>query len=155
MSSGSRTTLTRCVISCCRRRRISSSIGTSSRGTSWCERDNRGLSTYQGGRRGALPYDLASLLLDAKADLPFEFRDRLKEQYLDAAAALTSIDRNRFEEFYRGFSLIRILQAMGRTATGVSMKRKAHFLQSVPYAIRNLERLLAGGALPVRLPALG
>jgi aminoglycoside/choline kinase family phosphotransferase len=110
---------------------------------------------YQGGRRGALPYDLASLLLDAKADLPFEFRDRLKEQYLAAAAALTSIDRDRFEEFYRGFSLIRILQAMGAYGYRGFYERKAHFLQSVPYAIRNLERLLAGGALPVRLPALG
>ena len=110
---------------------------------------------YQGGRRGALPYDLASLLLDAKADLPFEFRDQLKAQYLDAAAALTSVDRDRFEEFYRGFSLIRILQAMGAYGYRGFYERKAHFLQSVPYAIRNLERLLAEGALPVALPALG
>jgi aminoglycoside/choline kinase family phosphotransferase len=109
---------------------------------------------YQGGRHGALPYDLASLLLDAKADLPFEFRDRLKEQYLEAASALTPIDRGRFEEFYRGFSLIRILQAMGAYGYRGFYERKTHFLQSVPYAIRNLERLLAGGALPVPLPAL-
>jgi len=45
---------------------------------------------FQGGRHGALPYDLASLLLDAKADLPFDFRDRLKAQYLEAAAASLS-----------------------------------------------------------------
>lgn len=110
---------------------------------------------YQGGRRGALPYDLASLLLDAKADLPFDFRDRLKGQYVDAASALTPVDRDRFEEFYRGFSLIRILQAMGAYGYRGFYERKAHFLQSVPYAIRNLERLLAAGALPVVLPELG
>jgi aminoglycoside/choline kinase family phosphotransferase len=110
---------------------------------------------YQGGRRGALPYDLASLLLDAKADLPFAFRDQLKARYLDAAAALTPIDRDRFEEFYRGFSLIRILQAMGAYGYRGFYERKTHFLQSVPYAIRNLERLLADGGLPVALPALG
>jgi aminoglycoside/choline kinase family phosphotransferase len=109
---------------------------------------------YQGGRRGALPYDLASLLLDAKADLPFDFRDRLKEHYLGAASALTPVDRARFDEFYRGFSLIRILQAMGAYGYRGFYERKAHFLQSVPYAIRNLERLLAGGGLPVALPAL-
>ncbi len=109
---------------------------------------------FQGGRHGALPYDLASLLLDAKADLPFDFRDRLKAQYLEAAAALTPVDRDRFEEFYRGFSLIRILQAMGAYGYRGFFERKAHFLQSVPYAIRNLERLLAEGALPVALPAL-
>ena len=44
---------------------------------------------YQGGRRGALAYDLASLVLDAKANLPFAFRDHLKEIYLDAAAEFT------------------------------------------------------------------
>ncbi len=110
---------------------------------------------YQGGRRGALPYDLASLLLDAKADLPFEFRDELKAQYLDAATALAPVDRDRFEEFYRGFSLIRILQAMGAYGYRGFYERKAHFLQSVPYAIRNLEGLFAEGALPVPLPALG
>ena len=110
---------------------------------------------YQGGRRGALPYDLASLLLDAKADLPFDFRDRLKEQYLAAASALTPIDWASFEEFYRGFSLIRLLQAMGAYGYRGFYERKARFLQSVPYAIRNLERLLQDGGLPVDLPALG
>ena len=113
------------------------------------------LIDYQGGRRGALPYDLASLLLDAKADLPFGFRDRLKAQYLDAASALTPIDRDRFEEFYCGFSLIRILQALGAYGYRGFFEHKVHFLQSVPYAIRNLERLLADGGLPVALPALG
>ena len=34
-------------------------------------------------------------------------------------------------------------------------ERKTHFLQSVPYAIRNLEWLLEDGAMPVPLPALG
>ena len=110
---------------------------------------------YQGGRRGALPYDLASLLLDAKADLPFDFRNQLKAQYLEAACALTPVDRAAFEEFYRGFSLIRILQAMGAYGYRGFYERKARFLQSVPYAIRNLERLLQDGGLPVALPALG
>jgi len=109
---------------------------------------------YQGGRRGALPYDLASLLLDAKADLPFAFRDQLKAQYLAAALALTPLDAVQFEEFYRGFSLIRLLQAMGAYGYRGFYERKTHFLQSVPYAVRNLEHLLQEGPLPVALPAL-
>jgi aminoglycoside/choline kinase family phosphotransferase len=109
---------------------------------------------YQGGRRGALPYDLASLLLDAKADLPFAFRDRLKAEYVAAAAALTPLDAASFAAFYRGFALIRLLQAMGAYGYRGFHERKAHFLQSVPYAVRNLEHLLQDGPLPVALPAL-
>lgn len=114
---------------------------------------------YQGGRRGALPYDLASLVLDAKANLPFAFRDHLKEVYLRAAAELTPIDAAEFEEAFHGFSLIRLLQALGAYGYRGFYERKLHFLQSVPYAIRNLERLLAAGSLrdggiPLALPEL-
>ena len=109
---------------------------------------------FQGGRRGALPYDLASLVLDAKANLPFAFRDHLKAVYLRAAGQLTPIDPAPFEVFFRGFSLIRLLQAMGAYGYRGFYERKPHFLQSVPYAIRNLERLLAEGGLPVALPEL-
>ncbi len=109
---------------------------------------------FQGGRRGALPYDLASLVLDAKANLPFAFRDQLKAVYLRAAAELTAIDPAQFEVFFRGFSLIRLLQAMGAYGYRGFYERKPHFLQSVPYAIRNLERLLGEGPFPVALPEL-
>lgn len=109
---------------------------------------------YQGGRRGALPYDLASLLLDAKANLPFAFRDRLKRTYVEAAAALPGFNAANFEKFFRGYSLIRILQAMGAYGFRGFYERKTQFLQSVPYAIRNLEHLLQAGELPIELPTL-
>lgn len=109
---------------------------------------------YQGGRKGALHYDLASLLLDAKANLPFAFRDRLKAIYLATASDLAEIDHARFEDFFRAFSLIRLMQAMGAYGFRGFYERKTHFLQSVPYAIRNLEHLLQQGDLPVPLPAL-
>ena len=109
---------------------------------------------YQGGRRGALHYDLASLLVDAKADLPMEFREHLIGVYLGALARHLPVDRGEFLAHYDGFLLIRILQAMGAYGFRGFYERKTHFLQSVPYAIRNLETLLASERIPVRLHAL-
>jgi aminoglycoside/choline kinase family phosphotransferase len=109
---------------------------------------------YQGGRTGALQYDIASLLFDAKADLPFEVRDRLLELYIKEAGALTPIDRESFLEYYHGYVFIRIMQALGAYGLRGFYERKTHFLQSIPYAVRNLEHLLHAADLPVRLPAL-
>ncbi|MEI6854056.1 MAG: phosphotransferase, partial [Bacteroidota bacterium] len=39
---------------------------------------------YQGGRRGALQYDVASLLYDAKADIPQETREQLLDYYISS-----------------------------------------------------------------------
>src|SRR5439155_4540667 len=46
---------------------------------------------YQGGRRGALQYDIASLLYDAKADLPPELRLELLDHYLDGLAGFVDL----------------------------------------------------------------
>ncbi len=109
---------------------------------------------YQGGRRGALQYDLASLLFDAKADLPFEVREELVERYLEAASRLQPIDRQAFLSQYPGFAYIRIMQAMGAYGLRGFYERKQHFLASIPYAIQNLEYLLRTAQLPLELPEL-
>ena len=109
---------------------------------------------YQGGRRGALQYDVASLLFDAKADLPFEVRDELFERYLEAASKIEPIDRDAFRRHYPGFAYIRIMQALGAYGLRGFYERKQHFLASIPYAIRNLEHLLRTAELPLDLPEL-
>jgi hypothetical protein len=48
---------------------------------------------YQGGRRGALHYDIASLLYDAKADLPPALRQQLLELYLATLAQFVELTR--------------------------------------------------------------
>lgn len=108
---------------------------------------------YQGGRRGALPYDVASLLYDAKADLPDDLRERLLEHYLDALTMYRVVDRSEFETEYRGYVVVRILQALGAYGYRGFFERKPRFLRSVPYAARNLAGILDRG-LPVDLPEL-
>ncbi len=109
---------------------------------------------YQGGRRGALQYDVASLLFDAKADLPFDVRAELLQHYLEAANELLPLSPEQFLRHYYGYVLIRILQALGAYGFRGFYERKTHFLQSVPYAIRNLEFVLRHAEFPVALPAL-
>ncbi len=111
------------------------------------------LIDYQGGRRGALQYDIASLLYDAKADLPDSLRDDLLNSYLDALCEHIRVDRDRFMEAYRGYVLIRIMQAMGAYGYRGFYEGKTHFLESVPFAVANIRRLLAVG-LPVAMPEL-
>jgi len=109
---------------------------------------------YQGGRRGALQYDVASILYDAKADLPFALRDALLADYLDAAAQVAPLDRAAFLAHYPLFATVRIFQALGAYGLRGYYERKTRFLASIPYAIRNLERLSLESPLPAELPAL-
>lgn len=109
---------------------------------------------YQGGRKGALQYDIASLLYDAKADLPPELRRDLLEYYLNALAAYIRVDREAFLRHYYAYVYVRILQALGAYGFRGFYERKAHFLQSVPYALKNLRWLLHNVSLPIELPTL-
>ncbi len=105
---------------------------------------------YQGGRRGAPHYDLASLLYDGKADLSPETRDELRRYYLEASGQKAA----EFMRHYPAFVYIRIMQAMGAYGLRGFYERKTHFLASVPYAVRNIEWLLRNSELEVKVPEL-
>jgi aminoglycoside/choline kinase family phosphotransferase len=109
---------------------------------------------YQGGRKGALQYDIASLLYDAKADLPPDLRQQLLEHYLDSLAGFLDLDRSVFMQHYYAYVYVRIMQALGAYGFRGFYERKEHFLQSVPYALKNIRWLLHNVELPVALPML-
>ena len=109
---------------------------------------------YQGGRKGALQYDIASLLFDGKADLPPGLRSQLLEHYLDCLAGSVDLKRDAFMEYYYAFVYVRILQALGAYGFRGFYERKPHFLESVPYALKNLRWLAEHVRLPIALPAL-
>jgi aminoglycoside/choline kinase family phosphotransferase len=109
---------------------------------------------YQGGRKGALQYDVASLLYDAKADLPPELRQQLLDRYIDSLAGFIKVEREVFMQHYYAYVYVRIMQALGAYGFRGFYERKAHFLQSVPYALANLRWLLHNVQLPIALPTL-
>jgi aminoglycoside/choline kinase family phosphotransferase len=109
---------------------------------------------YQGGRKGALQYDIASLLFDAKADLPPALRQQLLDHYLERLAELVSIDRATFLRHYYAYVYVRIMQALGAYGFRGLYEGKSLFLQSIPYALKNLRWLLSNVELPLELPAL-
>jgi aminoglycoside/choline kinase family phosphotransferase len=109
---------------------------------------------YQGGRRGALQYDVASLLYDAKADLPPGLREQLLNHYLETLRNYIPLTREAFMQHYYAFVYVRLMQAFGAYGFRGFYERKAHFLQSVPYALKNLRWLLHNVVLPIELPTL-
>jgi len=109
---------------------------------------------YQGGRKGALQYDVASLLYDAKADLPPDLRQQLLDHYLDVLRGYADVPREAFMQHYYAYVYIRIMQALGAYGFRGFYERKLHFLQSVPYALKNIRWLLHNVTLPVALPTL-
>uniref|UniRef100_UPI0035647E73 RapZ C-terminal domain-containing protein n=1 Tax=Draconibacterium sp. TaxID=1965318 RepID=UPI0035647E73 len=109
---------------------------------------------YQGGRLGALQYDLASLLYDGKADIPESVRAQLYDFYISELKKYMKVDEEKFSAYFKGFVLIRIMQAMGAYGFRGFYEKKEHFLKSIPYALKNLEVLLSDLRLPVDLPEL-
>jgi hypothetical protein len=109
---------------------------------------------YQGGRKGALQYDVASLLYDAKANIPEHVRSELLHYYLNVLSTVMPVDKQRFIDHYYGFVFIRLMQAMGAYGFRGFYEKKEHFLQSIPPALKNLEFLLENSHLPIELPVL-
>ncbi len=109
---------------------------------------------FQGGRKGALQYDVASLLTDGKADIPMKTRNLLLDFYLNKLGEIYPVDREKFMKIYHGFVLIRILQALGAYGFRGYYENKPHFLQSIPFALRNLGYLLDNNLVDIGLKSL-
>jgi aminoglycoside/choline kinase family phosphotransferase len=97
---------------------------------------------YQGGRQGALQYDIASLLMDSKANIPPALRDEFLNYYIESVKKICKIDKRVFLKFYDGYALIRLLQMFGAYGYRGYFEGKELFLKSIPYAVKDLKVLL-------------
>ena len=101
---------------------------------------------FQGGRRGPIYYDVASFLWQAKANFHDELRHELIEEYLDELSKYMPVDKQEFYATLRHFVLFRTMQVLGAYGFRGYFEKKPHFLQSIPFAIENLRRLLKDAA---------
>lgn len=109
---------------------------------------------YQGGMKGALQYDVASLLWQAKADLSEGWKNSLLEYYMDCVDDILEqpIDRSVFISQYNGYVLIRLLQVLGAYGFRGLFERKAHFLSSIPLALHNMKWFINNKRVGIILP---
>lgn len=98
---------------------------------------------FQGGRRGPIYYDLASFVWQAKSNYPEDLKRTLIETYKSELSKYVTIDDSIFQNKLRHFVLFRTMQVLGAYGFRGYFEKKPHFLQSVPYAIDNLRRLIS------------
>jgi len=110
---------------------------------------------YQGGRQGALQYDLASLLYQVKAGLMPEFRVEMLQHYLHELRSYLPIDEKEFIKHYYAFVLVRLMQVAGAYGFRGYFEKKAHFLQSIPFVVKEMRWYLKNINLPPDIPELG
>ena len=109
---------------------------------------------FQGGRRGAAQYDVASLLYSAKSDIPEAIRQELLDHYIHTLAQHYPIDKADFRQRFYAYVRIRIMQALGAYGYRGLYERKNYFIDSIPLALNNLRMIVENHPLPVKLPHL-
>lgn len=98
---------------------------------------------YQGGMNGPLQYDVASLLWQAKANLPQKWKEELLNHYLCELKSYTQIDEKQFVDEYEKIVMIRLLQVLGAYGLRGLIERKTHFITSITQGLANIEKWIS------------
>jgi aminoglycoside/choline kinase family phosphotransferase len=118
------------------------------------EDGSAGFIDYQGGMKGAPQYDVASLLWQAKANLPDEWKNSLLQYYMNVFEQTieSTVDKTVFQSQFNGYVLIRLLQVLGAYGFRGLFERKAHFLTSIPLGLNNLKSFLQNNSIGIAVP---
>jgi len=109
---------------------------------------------YQGGRKGAPQYDIASLLYDAKIPMSQSDREELLDYYIEKFCSVTGEDKQQFRGYYAGFSMIRIMQALGAFGFRGLYEQKPTFTDSIVPGVKILNQIIDSAAKHVELAEL-
>jgi aminoglycoside/choline kinase family phosphotransferase len=109
---------------------------------------------FQGGRKGAPLYDLASLLLDPYVELDNHLHDRLLEFYYSIAENKIRMEWAELLQNYPFFGIVRLCQALGAYGFRGLYERKPNFTDSIPPAVRQLKRMFETKSMQRQCPEL-
>ena len=97
---------------------------------------------FQGGRFGPIQYDLASLLIDPYVDLPHPVRIDLLNYTIEKLSSILMIEKKSFCTCFDYCAISRNLQILGAFGYLSRVKKKTHFEQYIPAAVKTLKQLL-------------
>lgn len=97
---------------------------------------------FQGGRKGPFYYDIASFVWQARANYSDELKEILIGVYKKELKKYVMVSEKEFNHDLRLFVLFRTLQVLGAYGFRGYFEKKPHFLQSIPFAIENLRKLI-------------
>jgi aminoglycoside/choline kinase family phosphotransferase len=109
---------------------------------------------YQGGRKGASQYDLASLLYDAKVQMQPSERELFLKYYTENFCSVTGEEKDKFSEYYNGFCMIRLMQALGAFGFRGLYEHKPTFTDSIVPGVRLLIEIINKAEDHLKLPEL-
>jgi len=109
---------------------------------------------YQGGRKGAPQYDVASLLYDAKIPMSEMNREELLVYYIDNFCSVSKEDKQKFRGYYAGFSMIRLMQALGAFGFRGLYEQKPTFTDSIVPGVALLLLMIDSAENHIKLPEL-
>ena len=94
---------------------------------------------FQDGRKGPVNYDVVSLLYQVKAQIPQPVRDELIQYYKEELKQFVNPEKVKFDTYQPYFVYLRLLQVLGAYGFRGLIQKKSHFIESIPYALKELK----------------
>lgn len=109
---------------------------------------------FQGGRKGAFYYDVASILYDANVELETEDRNDLLAFYYQKLNTVIPTEEREFTSTFHQFAIIRLTQALGAFGLRGVVEKKPNFKECIPYALKALKDIIDETGLMATYPTL-